>query len=648
MRGIQPGQVIQERNEQLSGFPQQINECAGSLQQYYSEWAKITDDIEVLDAVLGYRLPFISNPPKQSSIPHERQFSEVEKKQLDVCIKRLVEINAVTEVSACSEQFVSPIFIVPKPDGTGRFIINLKFLNEHIEYRHFKMEDARTVRNLLTLNCFMAKLDLQDAYDLIPIHEDHRKYIRFLFNGILYEFNCLPFGLSTSPRIYTKVMRPVLAKLRSEGYISVNYLDDFLFIGNSVKSCSKNVQATIRLLHRLGFVINYRKSELIPKQEIEYLGFIFNSQTLTMKLPDRKKEKILKLISNCLKFESQSVGNIASLVGNLIASVPAIECSMIHIKYIEIDKTSALIKSQGDYESLMTISEATQNDLKWWVKVLPTAFTKLKQDTFDTMLTTDASPTGWGAHTKNRITHGFWSQNDRLLHINTLELMAVYNALCSLFKLCRNMHILIRTDSTTCMAYINRQGWCHSLANLKIAHQIWSWCERQGIALTASYINTKANVIADKESRLDADANDFEIDHNSFELICLKFGFPTIDLFASTHTKKCTRYVSWYPDPDCFGVDAFTLKWDRFFYAFHPFSLITRVLKKIQDDKARGIVVLPNWKSQAWFPIFMQLCDSKILTLKRNKFSLSFPLTRELHPLSKTLSLIVAVVSGSK
>ena len=76
----------------------------------------------------------------------------------------------------------------------------------------------------------MSTLDLKDAYFLIRIHDTSRKYLRFIFNDRLYEFNVLPFGLSTAPFVFTKIMKPVIKLLRSCGYMSTVYLDDILLM----------------------------------------------------------------------------------------------------------------------------------------------------------------------------------------------------------------------------------------------------------------------------------------------------------------------------------------------------------------------------------------------------------------------------------
>ena len=123
---------------------------------------------------------------------------------MDQCISELLSKKAIRPCQAVPGQFVSDIFLVPKPDGSSRFILNLKHLNSFVVKEHFKLEDSRSVSKLLEKGMFMASLDLKDAYYTIPIHRTHRKFLRFRYNGCLYEFLCLPFGLSSAPYVLQK------------------------------------------------------------------------------------------------------------------------------------------------------------------------------------------------------------------------------------------------------------------------------------------------------------------------------------------------------------------------------------------------------------------------------------------------------------
>lgn len=166
--------------------------------------------------------------------------------------------NAIEECVNTEGQFISSYFLVPKPDGSSRLIINLKRLNKFISPSHFKMEDIRSAKNLLMKEGFMSTVDLKDAYFLIPIHNEHKKFLRFKFGNKLYQFNCLPFGLCTSLYVYTKIMKPIVNKLRSEGILFIIYIDDILIINKSYNLCKRNVEKTINLLEHLGLLVQVK------------------------------------------------------------------------------------------------------------------------------------------------------------------------------------------------------------------------------------------------------------------------------------------------------------------------------------------------------------------------------------------------------
>ena len=126
------------------------------------------------------------------------------------------------------------------------------------------METIRTAIQLLRPNCFMASIDLKEAYFSVPIAKEHRKFLQFTWQQKVYEFTCLPFGLASAPRVFTKVMKPLIASLRQRGHESCDYIDDSLLVGQSFMECQNNIQARTRLTQSLGFTINVKKSILMP------------------------------------------------------------------------------------------------------------------------------------------------------------------------------------------------------------------------------------------------------------------------------------------------------------------------------------------------------------------------------------------------
>ncbi|CAD6224525.1 GSCOCG00011784001-RA-CDS, partial [Cotesia congregata] len=419
----------------------------------------------------------------------------------------------------------------PKPDGSSRFILNLKKLNEFIKTNHFKLEYVRTARDLLRHPyCFMTTLDLKDAYYLVSIKNSSKKYLRFIFSGVLYEFTCLPFGLCTAPYVFTKLMNPVISLLREKGYLSVVYIDDFLLIGYNKQECLSNIQKTILLLESLGFIINKQKSNFEPSHKQKFLGFILNSANMRIELPKAKKT------------------NFASFIGILGSLCPAARYGWVYMKNLEREKFLALEKN-----------------LNWWKQNMNKIFMPIKNHKFTLEIFSDASLTGWGASCGNNKANGFWNIQERNNPINFLELKAAFFGLkCFACKL-NNCDILLRIDNTTAIAYINRMGGIQFENLSYISKCIWKWCEQRNIFIYASYISSKDNTIADYESRRLEPETEYCLSPFAFNRLCTKFGYPEVDLFASRTNTKCNKYVSWKKDPGSFAVDAFTLDWEKFF-----------------------------------------------------------------------------------
>lgn len=124
----------------------------------------------------------------------------------------MVEIGAVRIVppSQAAQEFLSTLFLVPKKGGGQRPVVNLRPLKHFLPYEHFKLEGIHMLRNLLRKGDYLVKIDLKDAYFTAPLSRKHQKYIRFLWEGTLYEFTCLPFVLAVAPRVFTKILKPVV------------------------------------------------------------------------------------------------------------------------------------------------------------------------------------------------------------------------------------------------------------------------------------------------------------------------------------------------------------------------------------------------------------------------------------------------------
>lgn len=110
----------------------------------------------------------------------------------------------------------------------------LKKINKFVITHHFKMEDIRAILNLMSRYDYMANIDLIKSL-FILIHSFSKKFLWFKFQNQTYEFQCLLFGLSSAPYVFTKLTRPVTTYLRNRGHLMAIYLDDELSIDSTYK-----------------------------------------------------------------------------------------------------------------------------------------------------------------------------------------------------------------------------------------------------------------------------------------------------------------------------------------------------------------------------------------------------------------------------
>lgn len=573
--------------------------------------------------------------------------SQKDKQIISKEIQDLLDLGVISRCKDDSNQFLSSVFTILKRDGSYRFILNLKNLNKFVVSYHFKLEDIRTVCKLLSKDDFMCTIDLKHAYYMCPIDAEYKKYLRFKFNDILYEYNCLAFGLSSAPYVFTKLLKPVVGFLRERGIRLVIYLDDLICFGSSYNECSNNAKIVKNLLTCLGFVINYEKSSLIPTKITEFLGFKINSNSMTLSPTDLKREKVLLLVNKFLKLQVCTIREFAKMLGTLVSICMAISYGFVYTKNLERDKFRALERLGGDYDGEMTISEDARMDLKWWQNKISKGHCHIKQYNFSLEIYSDASLSGWGSVCNGRFAKGSWSAEEKESHINYLELLAAFFALKCFASHLSKCEILLRIDNTTAISYINRMGSVQFPKLNSLAKQIWQWCEARELWIFASYIKSKDNVEADYQSRSSNDDTEWELSPSVFCSIQNSLGIPIIDLFASRLNYKCARYVSWHRDPFAWNIDAFTIRWSEFFYAFPPFALILKVLRKIITDKATGILVFPVWPTQNWYPLLRSLIVSEIITFGPDKDLLISP-SRSAHPLHQQLTLGACILSGRR
>lgn len=604
----------------------------------------------MLDWVQNCHIEFIDDiDPVQLGGHKVSKFNQSELSIIDREIEKLLSKGVIERCSHSDGEFISPIFLRLKKNKVDyRMILNLKDLNNFVVYKHFKMESLNSVLDLMTPGCFMASIDIKDAYYSVPIAKEHQKCLRFIWRDNLYQYVCLPNGLSSAPRIFTKLLKPALKFLREQGLLSSAYIDDVYLQGDTYHECHENALSTVQLLKNLGFVIQEEKSCLNPSQQLEYLGFVLNSMTMTVKLTHARVEKVVKACEKLLNDSHPTILNLAEVIGLMVSSFPGVEYGPLYYRSLDIAKTEGLRQNKGNFSGHILLNDTSIEDLKWWITNLPLSSKAISHGEADIIIQTDASSQGWGGVHGEKRAGGRWTPTEASNHINYLELLAIFLSLKALCSAYTGSHIQVQCDNTTAVCYINNMGGSKSTPCNAITKQIWALCITQNNWLSATHLPECENVDADAESRIFNDRTEWMLDPQVFKGITQKFGNPEIDLFASRLNKQCAKYASWRPDPEALFVDAFSVKWNNlFFYAFPPFSLIGRCLEKVHANQAEGILIVPLWPSQSWYPKLLRLLVEPPIVIHPKRNLLVLPGTRQLHPLRRKLTLLACLLSGN-
>ena len=221
--------------------------------------------------MLGVKIQFESNP-NTTAETRQKQFTAEINKAVDDEIQKLLKKEVIVESAFEPGQVISPIFLRPKKDGSYRMILNLKALNERVEYKQFQMETLQTALNLVTKGVWFKSIDLRGAFYTLPIPTDCRRYIlKFCWREKLYCFQAAAMGLGPIPRIFTKLTKPALAHLRNLGHAITSFIDDSLLVGETQSETVAATIDTIKTFDSLGFIVHDEKSQLVPTQEITYL-----------------------------------------------------------------------------------------------------------------------------------------------------------------------------------------------------------------------------------------------------------------------------------------------------------------------------------------------------------------------------------------
>ena len=242
-------------------------------------------------------------------IPKNIIFSASDREIVNNEIAKLPSEGVIEGAHHIPDSYISNVFVRPKKDNTLRMILNLKSLNKFIAHHHFKMILSKQRSN---------SFDLVALWHL-SICEMHT--ILLLLLQKIENFLCLNGKAHIFSLLACLTVYPVPR-----------------LIAQTHNDCVSNIHDTVHLFTKLGFIVHPKKSILKPTQAIEFLGFIINNLTMTVRLSASKSTKVQKVCHDLLKSKHITVRDVAHVIDLLVSSLPAVQFGALYYWRLEIIK----------------------------------------------------------------------------------------------------------------------------------------------------------------------------------------------------------------------------------------------------------------------------------------------------------------------
>ena len=519
----------------LEGVRSQMNICAwremllGGPNEVYGPTGVDPDAHFLLDGLVhGFKLvdpgsvihPYICANYMSATVSAKDEIS-------DIIISELTDgkLSLVESAPHC----IHALGAVPKKGGTFRPITDASkpagsSINSYMEstFQTFKFKTIDTVSAAMSEGCFMAVTDITSAYRSILIRAGDRK-----FQGLQWEIdgesryiqdNFLAFGTRMSPSVFNRVTDAVARYVTESGYFCVNYLDDFLVMGDSFKQCQEAQLYLHGILRRLGFYLSYKKIRS-PSQVQLYLGVEVDSLCMKLRLPEDKVAKLheeVVFFKGRLRATKKQLQHLCGVLGH---------CStLVRGGRTFSHRVIEMLTRFTPSKRYITLSKSFRKDMEWW-EDFAACFNGeariINRDAATAMLHTDAASTiGWGAVFNQDWAGGSWTKDwsdarDKHEHlrpipaihipinINVQELYPILESLWRWGEEWRDCRVECVTDNTQVVAAINT-GKSVNVRSMDIMRLIFWETVKFNCHLVGVFLPGVKNILADAVSRAES------------------------------------------------------------------------------------------------------------------------------------------------
>lgn len=638
-----------ERQEVLSKlqalFTAEGGNPAGNLNKHFDVWAAAGVSKVVLDwikngvpVIWNDKGPPVSSGGRANYVPPQA-ISFVNATFTEYYLSGVIE-----ESNGLGPGYVHPVGAVPKtppPVTAWRIITNLTDggfgPNAYMDKFPYKNENVDTLLSMIGPGWWGFTFDFRGGFHHHYIPEDSRRWYRFRWGGRLFQFCVMPFGPRHSPYFFCKTVREFIKILRRGcvipgcnhkncifsvspfGIVIVCFVDDFCVCApTQEQALLARDHIVVPLMKKFGWIRNVEKGQFEPSQRFPFVGFVLDTVDRLVYLPEDKVEKYVDAIGKLLESSTTTPLEVARVAGKIISTMRAFAPALMFVRS-SYDQISRYTSGASGWSSVISLTEEMRDDLLWVKNNLAKRNGRFMwRPAHLLILAADAAKhdgSGWGATLRVGerlyLAQGFWSELDLQLDIHILEILAIMFGMRAFRAQLQGRCFQAITDNSVCHRVLMRGS--RKVDIRKLVRQVHDLeCELDATMVDVMWIPSELNLIPDFLSRY-VDVNDWILKPEKWAEIQRLWPRLDVDRFASDGNNKLPHYNTRWASPTSPHYNALAHNWkESFSYACPPLAMVGQVLRLIQEQGARAVVVVPQWEGQVWWRLVREMEVSRL------------------------------------